>query len=75
MFNYASAHYQWNCRAHEKPAEPELKPCPKCGGSAELCRGMTDSHVRCKACGIYLFARTDKDCRGYWNALPRGAGA
>lgn len=35
-------------------AENELKPCPFCGGSVQICYGLdyAVSGIRCKTCGM-----------------------
>lgn len=57
--------------------ENELKPCPFCGGKAELqheCVGSGYSYIRCVHCGIksIMFIKSfdrssDEDAVNYWN--------
>jgi hypothetical protein len=56
--------------------EKELKPCPCCGGEAELCRNFGRIGISCKECGINI--RSEELCSeiGYdsvyaeWNTRP-----
>ena len=57
--------------------ENELKPCPFCGGDAELrheCAGPGYSYIQCDQCGIKsvsfmkAFDRSsDEEAISYWN--------
>lgn len=40
--------------------EPELKPCPFCGGEAEI-RGVTIFWVQCKDCHVETLAEDDEE--------------
>lgn len=61
----------------EKPKEPELKACPKCGGIAlrevESDRGHWT--VYCLKLGrthAAVYGDSAEDVLGFWNSLPRG---
>jgi len=53
------------------PSEPELKPCPFCGGKAEAMTNMGDyTYYRCKKCLVRTHdcsCETEPEAREAWN--------
>lgn len=51
------------------PEKIELKPCPFCGGAAEMVSDFDDEHfVYCKACkGGWLTTETPEEAAAAWN--------
>ena len=51
--------------------EIKLKPCPFCGGKAELFKGYSLSHVYCRNCNAQTDSlKSSKRAVELWNARP-----
>lgn len=49
----------------------ELKPCPFCGGTANIAKGQIEFWVYCPHCGARTeFYETEQEAADSWNARP-----